>query len=134
MTNLPRGLRNNNPLNIRRGERWQGLVLPGTDPQFCQFKTMLLGVRAGFVLLRQYIKKYSCNTVRSIVSRWAPPCENDTQAYITNISRWVRIDPDMTIRYEDKPRMLALMGAMIRQECGTTIPEQTIINAYNATL
>jgi len=134
MTNLPKGLRNNNPLNIRRGERWKGLVLPGTDPQFCQFKNMKLGVRAGFILLRQYIKKYSCNTVRSIVSRWAPPSENDTQAYIANVSRWARIDPDKAIRYEDKPRMLALMRAMICQECGTTIPQQIIIDAYNSTL
>lgn len=134
MINLPRGIRNNNPLNIRRGENWLGLVHPGTDHEFCQFVNMQWGIRAGFILLRQYIKKYSCNTIRSIVSRWAPPCENDTQTYIANISRWARIDPDMTIRYEDKSRMFALMVAMIRQECGTTIPEQIIIDAYNSTL
>ena len=37
---LPRGIRNNNPLNIRRSkDQWQGLRAQQTDASFCQFET-----------------------------------------------------------------------------------------------
>ena len=36
----PRGIRNNNPLNIRVGNNWQGERKPNTDGAFEQFTTM----------------------------------------------------------------------------------------------
>ena len=39
-----RGIRNNNPLNIRHSaDRWQGARMKQTDPSFVQFKTMAYG-------------------------------------------------------------------------------------------
>lgn len=46
---MTRGLRNNNPLNIRRNNtKWQGLSATQTDKSFFQFKTMAYGYRAAF--------------------------------------------------------------------------------------
>ena len=43
---LPRGIRNNNPLNIRRSkDQWQGLRAQQTDASFCQFETLEYGWR-----------------------------------------------------------------------------------------
>ena len=45
---LPRGIRNNNPLNIRRTakDQWKGLRAQQTDASFCQFESLEYGWRA----------------------------------------------------------------------------------------
>ena len=58
---LPRGLRNNNPLNIRKGaQRWQGQT--GNDGAFCIFESMEYGYRAAFRLLHTYNNVSSTNS------------------------------------------------------------------------
>ena len=79
---LPRGLRNNNPLNIRKGCRWLGLRDFPKDKKFCEFKTMAYGYRAAFVTLRTYYSKHDCRTLRKIINRWAPSSENNTISYL----------------------------------------------------
>ena len=82
---LPRGLRNNNPLNIRKGaQRWQGQT--GNDGAFCIFETMEYGYRAAFRLLHTYNTKYKIYSVREIIYRWAPPYDhNNTRGYIERV-------------------------------------------------
>ena len=83
---LPRGIRNCNPLNIRRGkDQWKGLLKEQNDKSFYQFKSMEWGYRAAFRLLRTYRVKYQRYSVRTIIERWAPPNENNTQAYIRRV-------------------------------------------------
>ena len=121
----PRGLRNKNPLNIRRTgkDQWQGLAEAQTDSAFCQFKTMEYGWRAAFYLLtRTYYHRYCAYTIRGIISRWAPPQDhNDTEAYIRNVSRLTGIEPDEPIGIpSEKPaRWLMVGAAMAIQENGT---------------
>lgn len=80
---IPRGIRNNNPLNIRRnGDHFQGEVVPGSDPAFKQFESPAYGYRAAFVILGTYLQKGN-NTIEKIVRAWAPPTENDTESYIS---------------------------------------------------
>ena len=67
-----RGVRNNNPLNIRIGNAWLGEVKNPTDKEFEQFESLLYGLRAAFVLIRRYIRRYGLCTIRQIVTRWAP--------------------------------------------------------------
>ena len=58
---IPRGIRNNNPLNIRRTgkDQWKGLSKTQSDRSFCQFETLEWGWRAAFYLLtRTYYHKY----------------------------------------------------------------------------
>ena len=72
---LPRGIRNNNPGNIRHGANWQGLNPNGRiiDPAFCVFTAPIYGIRALAKVLINYKKIHGLNTVRQIVSRYAPP-------------------------------------------------------------
>ena len=122
---LPRGIRNNNPLNIRRTgkDQWKGLSKTQNDRGFCQFESMEWGWRAAFYLLtRTYFQKHGLQTIRGIISRWAPPQDhNDTEAYIRNVSRRTGIGPDEPIGVpSEKPSRWMMLGvAMAIQECGT---------------
>lgn len=82
---LPRGIRNNNPLNIRKGGRWIGQRYNETDKEFCEFQTMAYGFRAAFRTLITYYTKHDCKTLEKIINRWAPPNENDTLSYIRHV-------------------------------------------------
>ena len=119
---LPRGIRNNNPLNIRRSkDKWKGLRAVQADAQFCQFESLEYGWRAAFYLLtRTYYHKYRLFTIRAIISKWAPPCENNSKAYVENVSRLTGIDPDepIGIPSERPARWIALGMAMAIQENG----------------
>lgn len=86
-----RGIRNNNPANIRRGCDWKGLIRQQKDREFCQFVTMTWGVRALLVTLRTYVVKHHLHTVREIITRWAPPSDgNNTEKYIEFVEKAVR--------------------------------------------
>ena len=120
---LPRGIRNNNPLNIRRSkDKWKGMKALQSDAQFVQFESLEWGWRAAFYLLtRTYYHKYRLYTIRAIVTKWAPAIENNTKAYINNVSRLTGIDPDepLGIPSEKPSRWIALGTAMAIQENGT---------------
>ena len=115
----PRGIGNNNPLNIRHSSsRWKGMARDQTDPSFVRFTSMAYGYRAAFVLLRTYRTKYGCNTIRKIISRWAPPKENNTEAYIRHVSQWSGIEPDKLIAGQDANAYIKIVAAMARVENG----------------
>lgn len=84
---LPRGLRNNNPLNIRLGADWLGLQKRSADKEFCKFRTMPYGYRAAFKVLRTYYDIHGCRSLRRIITRWAPPSENDSEAYLLAVMK-----------------------------------------------
>ena len=127
----PRGIRNNNPLNIRIGNVWLGEVDNPTDRSFEQFKQMEYGIRAGFVIMRRYIRRYGLDTIPEIVSRWAPANENNTTAYIKRVSELSHIPADHILKYEDKATMVALVDAMIQVECGQSVPLAKIQKGYD---
>lgn len=88
----PRGLRNNNPLNIRiSGSRWIGQRDFPTDKAFCEFRSLEWGFRAAYITLRTYYVKHKCRTLRQVIARWAPPLENDTVSYATRVARLVHL-------------------------------------------
>lgn len=128
---IPRGIRNNNPLNIRIGNTWLGERANPTDPAFEEFVAMEYGVRAAFIILRRYIKRYRKDTITSIVSTWAPANENNTQRYIDQVSAQMALDPTEPIKYEDKETMCKLVAAMAKVECGQPIPEIVIMKGYD---
>lgn len=87
---MTRGLRNNNPLNIRiSNDKWQGIATTQTDKAFVQFQTMAYGYRAAWKTLDTYCLRFRHErkpyTIRTIIGRWAPPTENDTEAYIRTV-------------------------------------------------
>lgn len=79
---VPRGIRNNNPGNIRHGDQvWQGQALNQDDPAFVQFSSPEYGIRAIAKILDTY-QREGITTISQAIERWAPPSENDTDAYI----------------------------------------------------
>lgn len=129
-TKVPRGIRNNNPLNIRIGNTWLGEVTNPTDSDFEQFISTVFGLRAGFVILRRYIRRYGRNSIRKIIGAWAPSNENQTDKYVDFVAGRVGIDPDTPIDYADRKTMSALVAAMARYECGCDISCEDISKAY----
>ena len=127
---IPRGIRNNNPLNIRIGNVWLGEVRDPTDPDFEQFISMVYGVRAGFVLIRRYIRHYHRTTIPQVIAAWAPSSENNTTAYIDKVCQVSGIERDIRLKYEDEDQMVALIDAMILVECGQHIQEKIIRDGY----
>ncbi|EEH4116371.1 structural protein [Salmonella enterica subsp. enterica] len=120
MTNSPRGIRNNNPGNIRWGDDWKGLVPKEqrTDKTFCQFVTPEYGIRAMVIILRNYQRKHGLNTVTGIIRRWAPPNENNTQAYIDSVAKSTDVTLGQRIDTGDSRFMMKLLQAIIRHENG----------------
>jgi hypothetical protein len=120
----PRGLRNNNPLNIRRsGDKWQGLKALQEDREFFQFSEMKWGWRAAFRLLcHTYYGKYKLKTIRALITRWAPPKENNTEAYIRRVTDRIGIGPDRELGspQEHPAQWMMIAMAMAIVECGTT--------------
>lgn len=117
---LPRGIRNNNPGNIRHGANWLGLNPNGRniDSAFCVFESPVLGIRALAKVLINYKKIHGLNTVRQIVSRYAPPNENQTTAYIQTVAKQLEVYPDTKIDIEKRGVLTVFIKAVIRMENG----------------
>ena len=116
---LPRGLRLNNPGNIRISTtKWQGEIIPSADKSFKQFASMSYGYRAMLKLIRNYRILYELDTIRKIVSRWAPPNENKTNAYINFVSKYTGYQPDTVISVYKREQMIIIAAAITLQENG----------------
>ena len=124
-----RGVRNNNPLNIRIGNNWLGEVEKPTDHQFEQFKEMKWGVRAAFIILRNYIRRHGLNTVRKIITRWAPGNENNTAAYIKTVCERTGYEPDQRLTF-CSAQMVPLFQAMCYVENGQTIDDRVVMEGW----
>lgn len=112
------GIRNNNPGNIRKSDdKWQGLAQLQPSPFFV-FENPVYGIRAIARLLINYQDKYSLNTIRGIVSKWAPPAENPTAAYIDAVDHRTGFDPDQQLDMHAYEDLRALVVAIIWQENG----------------
>ncbi|MDR1698346.1 MAG: structural protein P5 [Prevotellaceae bacterium] len=114
---MPRGLRNNNPLNIRHSKDvFQGEI-KGTDKSFKTFSTMPYGYRAAFVMLGTYLSR-GWNTIEKIISRWAPPTENNTEAYIKSVEKWSGVPRSKILTAADGTDYIMIVAAMSFVENG----------------
>ncbi len=115
----PRGIRNNNPGNLRRnGDPWQGLAERQGDVEFFTFKSAIYGIRALARTLIAYQDKHGLRTIRQIISRWAPPNENNTNAYIRAVAADTGQDADQIFDMHRFDHLLPLAKAIIRHENG----------------
>lgn len=111
----PRGVRNNNPLNIRVGNNWQGETAVNTDGDFEQFESVEMGIRAAAKLLKNYRTLYGADTISAIITRWAPSNENNTAAYIASVEKQTGINREQKLSDAD---YVPLIVAMIKHENG----------------
>lgn len=115
----PRGLRNNNPGNIRRSsDRWQGLAPVQTDPNFLQFTAPEWGYRALIKTLQNYRRKHGLQTISELIARWAPNTENNTSAYIRSVCQEMQVPDSYVPDIDDKGTMCALAAAISKHENG----------------
>ena len=128
---MTRGLRNNNPLNIRRvpGTHWKGEITPSPvgegrgEAAFCRFASIEWGLRAAFCILKTYHAKYQATCVEAIIGRWAPQSENNTAEYINGVCRLTGFGGKENLCERDWP---ALVRAMAMIECGALLPADVI--------
>ncbi|CAD0006566.1 hypothetical protein [Flavobacterium salmonis] len=116
---LTRGIRNNNPGNlVLTNITWQGKIpnSQNTDGHFEQFTEVKYGIRAMLRDLTNDISKGK-NTIRKLITEYAPPSENDTQKYIDVISKSVGLTPDQKIQIVDSKFYLVIARAIIKREC-----------------
>jgi hypothetical protein len=112
-----RGVRNNNPGNLRHGPNWQGLSPTQPDSAFSTFVDMEHGIRALLKNLRTYVQTHNLQTVRQIISRWAPANENNTDAYVLAVAESLGVGPDQKI-VGDFGQLLGIAKAIARHENG----------------
>ena len=127
-----RGIRNDNPLNIRHGKsQWVGMREKQTDKSFVQFTARVYGYRAAFVLLRGYIGKGK-DTIGKIIAKWAPSSDgNNTQSYINYVSKSTGINASHALRFEDKNDLVEVVRSMAHMESGIIEDRKLIEEAYN---
>ena len=119
MTKMSRGLRNNNPGNIRIGSfKYKGEKAKSSDSAFRQFESVEWGYRAMFVLLHTYATKHNCRTLREMINRYAPPSENFTDGYIRCVANATHLAADEPISTTDGATMTAIVAAMSAVENG----------------
>ncbi|MDD5151423.1 MAG: hypothetical protein PHC28_13275 [Flavobacterium sp.] len=116
-----RGIRNNNPGNlIITNNAWQG-KLPlsqNTDKHFEQFTSMEYGIRAMLKDLIHDINKGK-NTVRKLISEYAPSFENNTAQYIKDVSQSIGVSADTKITSINASFLMLLSRAIIKKENGS---------------
>lgn len=134
---VPRGIRNNNPLNLRKSSsNWLGRLEVSTDRDFEQFKTLEYGIRAAFVNMRTQIKRMHslCITtnVYKIIERWAPPSENNTATYVTAVCLHSKgeLSPATLVDFFDKQTCVLLLWSMSYVENGQDLPLLLFERAY----
>ena len=68
--------------------------------------------------MTKILKNYGLNTITQIISRWAPPSENNTAAYISSVANSTGFDPNQALNMNDANTLTALVAAITRQENG----------------
>lgn len=115
----PRGIRNNNPGNIRHSKvRWVGEAPDQTDPDFVTFYSPEYGLRAICRIVLNYQHYDGCDTLSKIITRWAPPSENNTASYIDATSKQCGVDPNAKVDAHDPELMTKLLEAIVQHENG----------------
>ncbi len=112
---LPRGIRNNNPGNIRITDtRWQGKIpnAQNRDGAFEQFQSYKWGIGAMTKLLINYMNVRGLRTLTEILNTYAPKSENNTNAYIQTISNETGIHPNtrLTPSYQTMQKLVISMA------------------------
>lgn len=120
-----RGIRNHNPGNIRIGDLWKGLAnrVNMTDEQraersFCVFAGPAWGIRALAKILLTYQRKYGLYTIEDIITRWAPPVENDTESYIESVAARSGFERDEVVEISRAKVARPIIEAIILHENG----------------
>ncbi|MFN3238201.1 MAG: hypothetical protein ACE37D_14235 [Pseudomonadales bacterium] len=133
---VPRGIRNNNPGNIRISENnWEGLATEEQklevhkgESQFEVFRTPAFGISAMGKLFNTYASTHGLTTIREVISRWAPESDgNNTESYITYVAKELGLSTEDSFP-RDRGTLATAVAAMIEMENGVQPYGDTIIH------
>ena len=128
---VSRGLRNCNPGNIRQSKtRYKGEKPHSTDSAFKQFETLEWGYRAIFMLLHTYRVRGYGDTIAKMISRYAPPFENNTDAYISRVCQQTGIDRDQRLNTLNSVQMIPIVSAISAVENGVKADEEVVAQGW----
>jgi len=107
MNAKPRGIRNNNPGNIRGSDlfKWDGEI-GRDDKDFVIFARPEDGLRALARTLRTYRNNYGIQTIKGIINRYAPPSENITSSYAQHAAKAVGVPMDAPLEAHEYPKLM----------------------------
>lgn len=128
----PRGIRNNNPGNLRYYSpiNWVGQL--GDDGGgYAVFDKMENGIRASFINLRTYYQKHGLDTIEEIIKRWAPKEENPTNNYINFVSEKTGIKRNVAFTFNEA-NAVKILDAIFWFENGERVDQQKIIAGVRA--
>jgi hypothetical protein len=116
---VSRGLRNNNPGNIRKSaDRWLGQSDVQPDAAFVTFTEAKYGARAAYIIFRNYQRKYGLTSITEMIARWAPPSENDTASYIRAVANRVGVSATSYVDLSEFDTAERFLRAVFRHENG----------------
>ena len=138
-----RNYRNNNLGNlVFANQEGATLEAPNTkgEQRFARFNTPEEGIRALANQVSSYYNGTSAaagyqklQTVSSIISKWAPPKENNTNQYIDNVSKYLGVSPNEKIDVSNPEVMTQLVRAIATKEGGNpAVNNEFIKNALGA--
>ena len=147
-----RGIRNNNPMNIRvcKANNWVGKIKKNKrDKEFEEFTDMMYGVRAGIRIIRNYVRNYGISNIKELIERWAPEEDgNDTTSYINYVVKVIKMNFKMLgdeqransitlysqVDINDFYFMKSLVMAMCKLESRYVLDELTFMDAWRAVM
>lgn len=123
---VPRGVRLNNPMNVKRSGAWQswdGVSAQQPDPIFASFDTPERGIEFGSQVLLGKQVKYNLRTVAKIIGDpahgYAPASENNTSEYVATVSKALGVSPTQPLDLvRDRPLFDKLVNAVLAVESG----------------
>ena len=123
-TKLPRGIRNNNPGNLRSGYG-MGTPVPKEDG-FARFATMEDGLYSMAMLVSDFYNVTGLRTLPAFIGRYAPSTENDVTQYMNLVSQRLGLNPlsraTHDLQLNQGWRAFDFMRAIIQVECGRPSP------------
>lgn len=114
--------KNNNPANLRyvASIQWDGQT--GSDGiGFAAFDTLPNGLRAAALNLLAQQTRHGHNCVEDIIAAWAPPAENDTVAYVKDVSDRMGVRPEEFVDLFKHITLTAMLSAVCHHETGEWI-------------
>lgn len=125
-----RAERNNNPGNLEfRGQA--GASRENGEGRFAKFETAEEGVAALARQLQLYASR-GIDTIESIISKYAPPNENNTKAYIEALTSKLGVKADQKLDLSDAGTMSGLIQGISRHEAGRSfLSDQQILSGLS---
>lgn len=141
---LTRGERSNNPGNLDFHPDIQYVGQLGIEevpadehykPRFARFDNPVHGIRALARNLLVYYTHHKLNTIEELVSRYAPGNENDTTAYIADVSKFTGYSAAEPLNLSDTTTLMRLTQGFIHHENGRCLYTQsTLADAVKSAL